>query len=234
MAYAKLATLPVEFGLYSSFMGVLIYWFFATSKDITIGPVAVLSTVTGTVVMKAEGRLAGQDISKDQIASALAVITGAIVLFLGLIRLGWIVDLISLPAISAFMTGSAISIAAGQFQNMMGESGFSTRDPTYKVIINSLKYLPTTNINAAFGLTCLFLLYAIRFTCGQLAKRFPNRAKLFFFLNTLRTAFVILLFILFSYLANRHHKANGTKPKITTLGTVPRGKILHMTIKVTY
>jgi len=37
MAYAKLANLPVEFGLYSSFMGVLLYWFFATSKDITIG-----------------------------------------------------------------------------------------------------------------------------------------------------------------------------------------------------
>ena len=37
MAYAKLALLPPQFGLYSSFMGVLIYWFFATSKDITIG-----------------------------------------------------------------------------------------------------------------------------------------------------------------------------------------------------
>lgn len=37
MAYASLAQLPPEFGLYSSFMGVLIYWFFATSKDITIG-----------------------------------------------------------------------------------------------------------------------------------------------------------------------------------------------------
>lgn len=37
MAYAKLAAVPVQFGLYSSFMGVLIYWFFATSKDITIG-----------------------------------------------------------------------------------------------------------------------------------------------------------------------------------------------------
>ena len=37
MAYAELAELPVEYGLYSSFMGVLIYWFFATSKDITIG-----------------------------------------------------------------------------------------------------------------------------------------------------------------------------------------------------
>jgi sodium-independent sulfate anion transporter 11 len=223
MAYAKLAELPVEFGLYSSFMGVLIYWFFATSKDITIGPVAVLSTVTGGVVLSAEEKLAGQGISRDMIASSLAIIAGSIVLFLGLVRMGWIVDLISLPAISAFMTGSALSIAAGQFPTMMGITGFSTRDPTYKVVINSLKYLGRTNLNASFGLTCLFLLYAIRFTCGQLAKRFPTRAKLFFFINTLRTVFVILLYILFSYLANREHKANGTKPIITTLGTVPRG-----------
>jgi sodium-independent sulfate anion transporter 11 len=223
MAYAKLANLPVEFGLYSSFMGVLIYWFFATSKDITIGPVAVLSTVTGNVILRAEERLPG--VPRDIVASSLAIISGAIVLFLGLIRLGWIVDLISLPAISAFMTGSAINIAVGQVPALMGLKGFSNREATYKVIINSLKHLGTTDLNASFGLTALFLLYLIRFTCNQLAKRYPSRAKTFFFLNTLRTAFVILLYVLFSYLANRHHKANGTKTKISTLGSVPRGKL---------
>jgi sodium-independent sulfate anion transporter 11 len=46
MAYAKLANLEVQFGLYSSFMGVLIYWFFATSKDITIGVSRLLVHVT--------------------------------------------------------------------------------------------------------------------------------------------------------------------------------------------
>lgn len=236
MAYAKLAQLPVEFGLYSSFMGVLIYWFFATSKDITIGPVAVLSTVTGNVILSAEARLTGQGISRDIIASSLAIISGAIVLFLGLVRLGWIVDLISLPAISAFMTGSAISIGVGQIPAMMGITGFSTREATYKIIINILRHLGRTDLNASFGLTALFLLYAIRFTCNQLAKRYPSKAKMFFFLNTLRTAFVILLYVLFSYLANRHHKANGTKPKITTLGTVPRGfkhaRVPHITIPI--
>jgi sodium-independent sulfate anion transporter 11 len=234
MAYASLANLPVEFGLYSSFMGVLIYWFFATSKDITIGPVAVLSTVTGSVILKAEERLPG--VPRDIIASSLAVISGAIVLFLGLARLGWIVDLISLPAISAFMTGSAINIAVGQVPAMMGITGFSTREATYKVIINILKHLGRTDLNASFGLTALFLLYLIRFTCNQLAKRFPNRAKTFFFLNTLRTAFVILLYVLFSYLANRHHKANGTKTKIKTLGYVPRGfkhaRVPHITTDI--
>jgi len=224
MAYAKLAQLPVEFGLYSSFMGVLIYWFFATSKDITIGPVAVLSTVTGNVVLSSEAKLAGQGISKDIIASSLAIISGAIVLFLGLIRLGWIVDLISLPAISAFMTGSAINIGVGQVPALMGITGVSNRESTYKVVINILKHLGRTNLDASFGLTALFLLYAIRFTCNQLAKRHPSKAKLYFFLNTLRTAFVILLYVLFSYLVNRHNRADGTKPRVTTLGSVPRGK----------
>jgi sodium-independent sulfate anion transporter 11 len=224
MAYARLAQLPVEFGLYSSFMGVLIYWFFATSKDITIGPVAVLSTVTGNVILRAEEKLPG--VPRDIIASALAIISGAIVLFLGLIRLGWIVDLISLPAISAFMTGSAISIAAGQVPALMGITGVVTRDPTYKVIINTLKHLGRTDLNASFGLTALFLLYLIRSSCNLLAKRFPSRAKSFFFVSTLRTAFVILLYVLFSYLVNRDARAHGKKARVTTLGSVPRGKTI--------
>ena len=103
MAYAKLAQLAPEFGLYSSFMGVLLYWFFATSKDITIGPVAVLSTVTGNVVTKTQAKI--PDVPADIVASSLAIIAGSIVLFFGLARLGWIVELITLPAISAFMTG---------------------------------------------------------------------------------------------------------------------------------
>lgn len=118
------------------------------------------------------------------------------------------------------MTGSAINIAAGQVPALMGITGFDTRAPTYRVIINTLKGLPRTNLNASFGLTALFLLYAIRITCGQLAKKFPRRAKMYFFISTLRTAFVILLYILFSYLVNRHHRS---KPRISILGTVPRG-----------
>lgn len=218
MAYARLAQLRPEFGLYSSFMGVLLYWFFATSKDITIGPVAVLSSVTGNVVLNVAEKL--PDVPRDIVASSLAIIGGSIVLFLGLARLGWIVELITLAAISAFMTGSAISIAAGQVPAMMGIQGVKTREATYKVIISTLKHLGTSDLNAAIGLTALFMLYAIRITCTLLAKRFPTRQKTFFFISTLRTAFVILLYVLISYLANRNHRAH---PKFATLGNVPRG-----------
>ncbi|KAJ9495807.1 hypothetical protein H2202_008601 [Exophiala xenobiotica] len=220
MAYAKLAELPVQYGLYSSFMGVLIYWFFATSKDITIGPVAVMSTITGNIV----NRVAEQhpEVPGHVVASALAIICGAIVCFIGLIRCGWIVDFIPLTAISAFMTGSAINIACGQVPTMMGikVKGFNTRASTYLVIINTLKYLGHTKIDAAMGLTALFMLYAIRFTCNQLAKRYPDRAKTFFFISTLRTAFVILLYTLISWLANRHHRSDHV---FQILGKVPRG-----------
>ncbi|TID17036.1 SulP family sulfate permease [Venturia nashicola] len=219
MAYAKLANLPVEFGLYSSFMGVLIYWFFATSKDITIGPVAVMSTVTGNVVSEVHKTL--PRVPGHVIASALAVICGAIICFLGLAKLGWLTEFITLAAISAFMTGSAINIAAGQVPTMMGfNSKFNTRDATYKVIINSFKHLPDTNINAAMGLSALVMLYLIRFACNTMAKKQPTKRKLWFFISTLRTAFVILLYVMISWLVNRHHRS---KPKFSILGKVPRG-----------
>ncbi|KAF1975633.1 putative sulfate transporter [Bimuria novae-zelandiae CBS 107.79] len=231
MAYAKLAQLKPEFGLYSSFMGVLIYWFFATSKDITIGPVAVLSTVTGNVVLKAQEKI--PDVPADVIASSLAIIGGSIVLFLGLARLGWLVEFITLAAISAFMTGSALNIAVGQVPAMMGITGFSTREATYKVVINILKHLGRSDLNAAIGLTALTMLYLIRYICGYLAKRYPTRQKTFFFISTLRTAFVLLLYIAISYGINKNHRS---KPRISVLKDVPRGfqhaRVPHVTTDV--
>ncbi|KAK5277255.1 Photosystem I iron-sulfur center, partial [Cryomyces antarcticus] len=70
------------------------------------------------------------------------------------------------------------------------------------------------------GLTALFALYLIRFMCNQLAKRYPNRRKIIFFVSTLRTVFVILLYTLVSWLVNRNHQA---KPLFKILGKVPRG-----------
>ncbi|EAW08232.1 SLC26/SulP family anion transporter [Aspergillus clavatus NRRL 1] len=219
MAYAKLAALPVEFGLYSSFMGVLIYWFFATSKDITIGPVAVMSTLVGTIVLKAQKEI--PDVPAHIIASAMAIICGGIVCAMGLLRLGFIVDFIPLPAISAFMTGSALNICSGQVKDLLGETAdFSTRDATYEIIINTLKNLPSAKVDAAMGLTALAMLYIIRSACNYGAKKYPQRAKTFFFLSTLRTVFVILFYTMISAAVNIHRRKN---PAFKLLGSVPRG-----------
>lgn len=177
-----------------------------------------MSTLVGQIVSRAAET--HPDIEGHVIASALAVISGCIIVFIGLIRCGWIVDLIPLVSISAFMTGSAISIAVGQFPGMMGIKGFNTRDATYLVFIHTLQGLPRTKIDAAMGLSALFLLYLIRFSCSFAAKKNPKNKKLFFFLSTLRTAFVILLYTMISWLVNRNHRS---KPIFKILGVVPRG-----------
>lgn len=219
MAYAKLAALPVEYGLYSSFMGVLIYWFFATSKDITIGPVAVMSQVTGNVVLAVQER--SPDIEGHVAASALALITGCIILFLGLARLGWIVEFIPLPAICAFMTGSAVNILAGQVPKLMGIPNINTRGRgTHLVIIDTLKGLPLTGIDAALGLTSLFMLYALRAGFSFMAKKQPHRAKMWFILSTLRTAFTILLY---TGIAAGIVIRKGNPKYLDLVGTVPSG-----------
>ncbi|TVY37426.1 Sulfate permease [Lachnellula occidentalis] len=224
MAYASLAGLPVQYGLYTSFMGVLIYWFFATSKDITIGPVAVMSTLVGNIVAKA--KTSHPHIEGHVIASCLAVISGAIIVTIGLLRLGRIVDLIPLVSISAFMTGSALNIATGQLPTLMGISGFNTRDASYLVLIHTLQGLPRTTLDAAMGLTALAMLYLIRSACKFAAKRYPKHQKAIFFVSTLRTVFVILLYTMISWLANRHHRKHHV---FKILGTVPRGfKAAHV------
>ncbi|CAG5170167.1 uncharacterized protein ALTATR162_LOCUS7137 [Alternaria atra] len=227
MAYALLAKLPPEYGLYTSFVGFILYWAFATSKDITIGTVAVMSTIVGNIVTKIQDKQ--PEIEAVDIARALSVIAGSVLLFIGLTRLGRIVELIPLVAITSFMTGAAISIGAGQVPALMGISGVNTRGPTYLVIIDTFKGLPRTKLDAAMGLTALFMLYAIRIFCNIMSKKQPSKQKVWFFVSTLRMAFVILLYIMISWLANKdvkglHNAKNDVKmAKFKILGRVPRG-----------
>ena len=181
MAYALLAKLPPEYGLYTSFVGFLLYWAFATSKDITIGTVAVMSTIVGNIVIKIQKR--HKNMAAVDIARALAVLAGAVLLAIGLTRLGRIVELIPLVAITSFMTGAAINIAAAQVPALMGISGINNRGATYRVIIDTLKGLPRTKLDAAMGLTPLFLLYAIRAFCNFMTKKQPSRKKMWFFVR---------------------------------------------------
>ncbi|KAJ3553455.1 hypothetical protein NM688_g3603 [Phlebia brevispora] len=222
MSYAQIATLPPEYGLYSSFVGVLVYCFFATSKDVSIGPVAVMS-LTVSQIIKHVNASHPNVWDAPQIATTVAFICGFIVLGIGLLRLGWLVEFIPAPAVSGFMTGSAINIVSGQVPGLMGLTGFDTRAATYKVIINSLKFLPQTKLDAAFGLSGLVSLYIIRFACVQLSKRYSNRARWFFFFAVFRNAMVIIVLTFASWLYCRHRVSKSGKYPIKILQTVPRG-----------
>lgn len=178
-----------------------------------------MSTLVGTIIISTQEK--HPELDAPVIASALAIICGAIVTVLGFLRLGFIVDFIPLPAITAFMTGSAINVCAGQVKTVLGETAsFSTRGATYQVIVDTLKYLPTSQMDAAMGLTALAMLYGIRSACNYGAQKMPQKAKFFFFLSTLRTAFVILFYTMISAAVNLHRHDN---PAFKMLGDVPRG-----------
>jgi sodium-independent sulfate anion transporter 11 len=168
------------------------------------------------------------DIPGHVIASALAFLSGCIIFFIGLIHCGWIVDFVSLTSICVCMTGSPLNIIVGQIPGLMGITGFSTRDPTYLVLIHTLKYLGRSTLDTAMGLTPLALLYGIRYAMNVCSCKFPSRKKLFFFLSTLRVVFVILLYTMISWLVNMNHQKD---PKFKSLGTVPRGEYL---VKIHY
>ncbi|KAI9566505.1 sulfate transporter family-domain-containing protein [Boletus coccyginus] len=221
MSYAQLATLPAQYGLYSSFVGVLIYCFFATSKDVSIGPVAVMSLTVAEIIASVDSKFPGRWSGPD-IATTLAFTCGIIVLAIGLLRIGWLVEFIPAPAISGFMTGSAITIMTSQLPGLMGISGFNTRAAPYEVIIDTLKGLPRTTLDAAWGVTGLVALYAIRIIFTQLTRRFPGRSRLFFFIMVARNAFVILVLTVAAFLYCRHRKTASGYP-IKILRTVPRG-----------
>ena len=99
-------------------------------------------------------------------------------------------------------------------------SGVSSRDSTYRVVINILRNLNDTRIDAAMGLTALAMLYLIRSGCNFAARRLPQHKKTFFFIATLRTAFVILLYTGISAGVNLYRRPN---PRFKILQTVPRG-----------
>lgn len=180
-----------------------------------------MSTIVGNIVIRVQE--VNPDLSAESIARALSVISGSVLLFIGLIRFGRIVEFIPLVAITSFMTGAAISIGAGQVPALLGIKGVNNRGPTYQVIIDTLKGLPNTKLDAAMGLTALTMLYAIRIFCSWMSTKQAHRKKFWFFVSTLRMAFVILLYILISWLANRHVK-DAKKAKFKILGKVPRGK----------
>ena len=106
----------------------------------------------------------GDKYAAPEIATFLSLICGGIALGIGLLRLGFILEFISIPAVMGFMTGSAFNIITGQVPGLMGyNSKVNTRDSTYLVVVNTLKHLPDSTVDAAFGLIPLFILYLWKF-----------------------------------------------------------------------
>jgi sodium-independent sulfate anion transporter 11 len=179
-----------------------------------------MSTVVGSIITDVQK--VHPEIPGPQIALSIAIMCGSIITFMGLARLGFIVDFIPLPAIAAFMAGSSITICSGQVKQLLGERAtFDSSAPAYQIIINTLKSLPTSQgYDAAMGVTALAALYILRSAFNYSSRKNPRFAKLFFFLGALRTVCVIVVFTLISFAVNHHRRED---PAFALVGTVPLG-----------
>jgi SulP family sulfate permease len=124
LAYALLAGLPPEVGLYASMLPLVGYALFGSSSTLAVGPVAVVSLMTAAAV----GDFAAVGTPEYRGAAiALALLSGLFLVALGLLRLGFLASLLSHPVISGFITASGILIAASQLKHILGvEAGGHT------------------------------------------------------------------------------------------------------------
>ena len=159
LAYALLGGLPPEVGLYASIVPALVYALLGTSRTLAVGPVAV----GGVMVAAALTPYAGGDPDKYLTgALILSALTGAILLALGVLRLGWLTAFISNPVLSGFTSGSAIFIVGTQLAALTGIS--VTPDAGFAEVLATLeRELPNANpATTVFGLSAVILLVLAR------------------------------------------------------------------------
>jgi SulP family sulfate permease len=117
LAYAMLAGLPPEVGLYASVAPLLLYAVFGTSRVLAVGPVAVVSLMTAAAI----GQHAAAGTPEYwAVAITLAFLSGALLLLMGVLRLGFLANFLSHPVISGFISASGLLIAASQLKTLMG------------------------------------------------------------------------------------------------------------------
>jgi len=168
LAYALLAGMPPEAGIYASIAPIILYAIFGTSRALAVGPVAVVSLMTAAAVGNiAESGTAGYVTA----ALTLAFLSGAMLLALGLFRLGFLANFLSHPVIAGFITASGILIAASQLRHILG---IEAEGHTLIEILTSLwANLGEINLmTVALGVSATAFLFWVRGGLKPLLRRF--------------------------------------------------------------
>lgn len=160
LAYALLAGMPPELGLYASILPLALYSMFGSSSTLSVGPVAIASLMTAAAV--GEVVAAGQE-SAINAAITLAALSGAMLVLFGFLRFGFLANFLSHTVVSAFITASAIIIALSQLRHLFGVE--SNGDTLGELIYSLWEQLPNIHIPTLFvgaGVLCILLFFRMR------------------------------------------------------------------------
>ncbi len=174
LAYAMLAGLPPQVGLYASILPLIVYAVFGSSRTLSVGPVAILSLMTAA----AAGKIAASGTAQYiEAAMILAVLSGLILLAFGLFRMGFLANFLSHPVISAFITASGIIIAASQLKHILGVPAEGHN--LLELVLSLASALDAVNLpTLVIGLSSLAFLFWARAGLKPLLKRLGLGEKL--------------------------------------------------------
>ncbi|XP_075969188.1 sodium-independent sulfate anion transporter-like [Anticarsia gemmatalis] len=189
IAYAVIAGLPPEYGLYASLTAGLVYVFFGSCYNVTVGPTAILSAMTAKYVT---------DYSAD-FAILAAFLAGICILLLGVLNLGFLVEFISMPVISGFTNAAALQIASSQLKSFLGLKGTSGNYFSQSVH-NVYTNIGTIQPWEPFFGTCTIIILVLLKKLGEGCQRtdgFVKKTR--WFLSLSRNAVVVILGMIIAY-----------------------------------
>lgn len=186
IAYAALAGLTAQYGLYSSLLGGFIYTFFGTIREVSIGPTSLMSLLTLEYT---------HDMPIDFVV-LLTLLAGCVELAMGLLNLGFLVDFISIPVTSAFTSAAAIIIIIAQIPGLLG-----LKYKSYSMVDNVTKaFQNIANVNfpdIALSTSCIIFLLLFRklqdFGNGKTNGKDTKTKKVLWFLSIARNALIVLI-----------------------------------------
>ncbi|MFK7869837.1 MAG: SulP family inorganic anion transporter [Roseobacter sp.] len=158
LAYALLAGLPPEAGIYASIAPIILYAIFGTSRALAVGPVAVVSLLTASAI----GQVAEQGTAGYAVAAlTLAFLSGGFLVLMGIFRLGFLANFLSHPVIAGFITASGILIATSQIKHILGVSAHGHTLP--QMLGSLFAHLGDINwITVLIGVTATGFLFWVR------------------------------------------------------------------------
>jgi len=213
LAYALLAGLPPEMGLYASILPLVAYALFGSSRTLSVGPVAVVSLMTASAV----GHVAeAGSLGYATAAVAMALLSGCMLIGMGLLRFGHLANLLSHPVVSGFITASGIIIALSQLRHILGIEAHGETLPS--LLLSLMRDLGNFNgTTLATGLAATSFLFWARSGLARLLGRLglsETRASL---LSKAGPVLVIVMTVAASILLDFEDRG------VALVGAVPRG-----------
>ncbi|KAI0506472.1 sulfate permease [Xylaria bambusicola] len=193
LSYAKIATIPIEHGLYSSWVPAAVAVFLGTSKDLSTGPTSLMGLLTAEIVadLKAE-------YSPADIAAAVAFMVGVYGLVIGLLGLGFLLDYISIPILIGFISATALTIGFGQVGGLVGLD--NTPSTVFAIIGDVLRRLPKWDgPTSGVGFGTVVILYLLE----KVGKKWGKKHFVIQYISSSRAIIVLIIFTLISYLVNK-------------------------------